>query len=1525
MSSSAAPPERPNFRTCSSWPPTSTWPSGAIIIGDVTTDHAGTSVSSAGDINNDGFDDVIVGAPFGDNGGTNAGEAYVLFGKAGGIGEVDLGSLTLADGFIIQGDDAGDQLGFSVSSAGDINNDGFDDLIIGAHLGDNGGTDAGEAYVLFGKASGFANIDLTALAPAAGFKIQGDLAGDQAGFSVSSAGDINGDGRDDLIVGARLGDNGGANAGEAYVIFGKSTGFTNIDLTSLAPADGFIIQGQDPSDQAGCSVSSAGDVNGDGYDDLIVGAAFSDEGGHLAAGAAYLIFGKASGFANIDLSSLSPSDGFIIQNYDAYDYAGLSVASAGDVNGDGFDDLIVGSPTNFSGAEPGTAFVIFGKASGFTNLDLTALAPADGFAILGDAPIDYAGRSVSSAGDINGDGFDDILVGAPGGDNSGTGAGEAYVIFGKAAGFTNIDLGALAPSDGFVIEAKAAGDKAGQSVSAAGDVNGDGFDDILVGAPYDDTGAGNAGAAYIIYGRGFTARADSDTVTEAGIATGNVFVDNGSGVDTASDRLVLEVAEVNGVAAGVGTPIILPSGALLTLSADGTYSYDPNDQFNYLISTAKAAATGAVNTSATDSFTYSLPNGSTATVTITITGVNSPDDELWGDSGNNVITGTPAPDIFVLDQGGNDTVIGQASGDDSTSAPPSPRWTASTASAASTSSSWRAIIRARSSSGCRPSVNVERIVLAAGFSYAFTSNDTSVAAAATLAVDASALGAAHSVKFNGGAETNGHFQLTGGGGDDTLTGGGQSDTLDGAAGADQMTGNDGNDTYFVDNSSDQAIETNAFGGTDTVNASATFTLGAEIETLVLTGTAAINGTGNALNNSITGNSNANTLNGGVGVDTMTGGLGNDIYVVDTGGETIVEAAGGGTDTVQSSVSLALGSNVENLTLTGAAAINGTGNGLVNILLGNGAANTLNGGVGADTMQGGGGNDIYVVSQAGDLAIETSAANGSDTVQSPISWTLGAFLDNLVLTGSAAINGTGNGDANALTGNSAANILNGGGGADTMSGGGGNDTYLVDNVSDVVTETSASGGTDLVQSSVSFTLGANVENLTLVGTAANGTGNGLANVITGNSQANLLSGGAGNDTLNRRRRRRHHAGRARRRHLPRRQCARRRHRGGRRGDRHGQGRGRLHARRQSRVSGAHRHGGDRRHRQCTGQPHHRQHRREHPQRRHRRGPADRRPGQRHLCFRQCRRQGDREGRQRRRHGAELGRPGDGCRRRECHPDRRGGDQRDRQRPRQSDDRQRCRQRAQWLHRRRRDARRRRRRHLQRRQCRRRRGRKCRRRRGHDHQPEQPDAWRQRRESDPDRDRLDRHRQRPRQHPLRQCARQHPQWRRRRRRDARRRRQRSLFRRQCRRHGGRRNGQRHRHGQQLGELRARRQCRESDPDRLGQHQRHRQRPGQCPRRQQRQQHAQRRRRCRRECAAAPATIPMSSTMPRTSSSKRRATAPTRSAARSASRSARGSRICSLPAPARSTAPAMVAPTRSPAMAAPTSCPAGPGPTR
>jgi Ca2+-binding RTX toxin-like protein len=337
-----------------------------------------------------------------------------------------------------------------------------------------------------------------------------------------------------------------------------------------------------------------------------------------------------------------------------------------------------------------------------------------------------------------------------------------------------------------------------------------------------------------------------------------------------------------------------------------------------------------------------------------------------------------------------------------------------------------------------------------------------------------------------------------------VTGTAAADTLTGTTGADQMQGLTGNDTYVVNNVGDIVIEAlNA--GTELVQSSITYALTDNVENLTLAGTAAINGTGNALANTLTGNAGNNVLDGGVGADTMVGGAGNDTYYVDNTADVTTESASAGTDTVMSTVTRTLGTNLENLTLLGTAAINATGNTVANVMTGNAGDNLLNGGAGADTMIGGLGNDTYVVDNAADVVTEAINA-GVDMVQSSVTIALlAANVENLTLTGASAINATGNALDNVLTGNSAANVL---------TGGAGNDTYVV-GTGDTAVEL-AGGGTDTVQSSITWSLASTVyvENLTLTGTTAvNGTGNTADNVLQGNSAANTLTGGAGNDTLN----------------------------------------------------------------------------------------------------------------------------------------------------------------------------------------------------------------------------------------------------------------------------------------------------------------------------------------------------------------------------------------------------------------------------
>ncbi len=561
---------------------------GFRLSGETRTDRAGWSVASAGDINGDGHDDLIIGARAADpNGNLNSGASYVVFGKASGYAaDISLATLDGNTGFRLSGVAADDNSGISVASAGDVNGDGYDDLIIGATgATSNGNINAGASFVVFGKASGFAaNIDLSTLDGATGFRLNGVAAGDLAGWSAASAGDINGDGYDDLIVGTLSASPNGTQSGASYVVFGKAGGFSaNIDLSSLGATTGFTLNGLASGDRSGFSVASAGDVNGDGYDDIIIGTPDANANG-LASGTSYVVFGKAGGFlAHFDLASLDGSNGFRVNGAASSDSAGRSVASAGDVNGDGYDDLIIGAPRHRADTTTvslGASYVVFGRAEAFAaDLDLATLDGGNGFKLTGVANGDRTGYSVASAGDFNGDGFDDLIVGAWGADPNGGDSGASYVVFGKAGGFAaNLDLATLDGSDGFRLAGAGRYDRSGTSVASAGDVNGDGYDDLFVGAPSDPLagGATGPGYGYVVFGGAFgAARAPVITVGTAAAEvligwTGNDVLTGGGGADVfrggaGDDRLIVADMSFRVGDGGTGTDTLALSGAGQTL------------------------------------------------------------------------------------------------------------------------------------------------------------------------------------------------------------------------------------------------------------------------------------------------------------------------------------------------------------------------------------------------------------------------------------------------------------------------------------------------------------------------------------------------------------------------------------------------------------------------------------------------------------------------------------------------------------------------------------------------------------------------------------------------------------------------------------------------------------------------------------------------------------------------------------------------------------------------------------------------
>ncbi|WP_442935863.1 beta strand repeat-containing protein [Nostoc sp.] len=698
---------------------------GFAINGINAFDQSGASVSSAGDINGDGLDDLIIGTPFGRPNGFESGQSYVVFGSKGSYAaQFNLSTLNGTNGFAINGINASDQAGGSVSNAGDVNGDGLDDLIIGATGSNTSGTKSAASYVVFGsKGSYAAQFNLSTLNGTNGFAINGINPDDSSLISVSSAGDINGDGLDDLIIGARFAGPYDRDSGQSYVVFGSKGGFgAQFNLSTLNGTNGFAIINIHPFDQSGTSVSSAGDINGDGLDDLIVGTPFASR----FSGESYVVFGSKGRFsASLDIPNLNGTNGFAISGINEDDDLGLSVSNAGDVNGDGIDDLIISAPgADANGSDSGQCYVVFGRRGGFgASFDVSTLNGTNGFAINGINPGDGLGL-VSNAGDVNGDGFADLIIGTSFGDPNGTNSGQSYVVFGSKGGFSpSFNLSALNGINGFIINGINAFDQSGASVSSAGDINGDGFADLIIGATGADPNGDYSGQTYVLFGGKNIGSGGTKLTVTAGADTlfgtiGNNIIDGKAGNDILTgnggqDKFIIRRGDGNDiitdfcgvgkgtnpsatVIANVDTLQFTGSGLtaenlLLTQNSNNlevTFDNVANtkvtlqnfqlENLDNLKASDIRPAIGNIlfdgQTSIIDSFNVLDTNSTDTTIgiknTVTflndlnnnITGLDNSNDVMNGQGGNDKIDGKSGNDL-LRGGTGNDTLVGGAGND----------------------------------------------------------------------------------------------------------------------------------------------------------------------------------------------------------------------------------------------------------------------------------------------------------------------------------------------------------------------------------------------------------------------------------------------------------------------------------------------------------------------------------------------------------------------------------------------------------------------------------------------------------------------------------------------------------------------------------------------------------------------------------------------------------------------------------------------------------------------------------------------
>jgi hypothetical protein len=684
----------------------------------------------------------------------------------------------------ILGQASGDQFTYAMSAAGDVNGDGIADLLVGARSNDGTANNAGAAYVIFGRTSGWGGITLTGLDGTNGFRIEGATAGDLLGSGATLA-DLNGDGFADVVVGANISDVSGVASGDAYVLFGKANGWSAVEsISGLDGTDGFRLEGHLLSDGFGITLAGA-DVNGDGFQDILAAAPNSDLNGY-GSGLVYVLFGRAGGWGPvIDTAAPSPDD-LVVLTASATARAGRSMVSVGDANGDGLDDFLVGAAmSDTAGADAGSAYLVFGADDGWpASQSLLDLDGDSGVAFQGVAG-QQLGYVLGGLGDINGDGLDDFAI-------AGYGGAAVYVVFGAASGWgASFDLATLDGSNGFVVEGI---NTSSRRAVAGGDVNGDGLSDIAIGDS-------SADSVYVVYGRtgGFAPALD----------VGDLDGDNGFRIATSNlGGAIVAVADING---------------------DGL----------------------------ADIVSGSMQTNGSATI-------------VFGRQGDLTLTGTAGAET-IEGRSANDTITG----------------------------------------------------------------------------------------------LGGKDELLGLGGDDLLDGGDSQDRLFGGDGNDELWAGAGNDNLWGDDGNDELFgvlgANKLFGGAG--------------DDILTGGTGNDRLDGGADNDTLIGGAGNDYLDGGLGTNSLSGGAGNDVYMVRSVNDTVTEAVGEGIDSVRSTISYTLGDHVENLELLSAQNRDGTGNGLANRITGNSGNNTLSGLAGNDTLVGGDGDDILI----GGLGKDTLTGGlGADT-------------------------------------------------------------------------------------------------------------------------------------------------------------------------------------------------------------------------------------------------------------------------------------------------------------------------------------------------------------------------------------------------------------------------------------------------------------------------------------------------------------------------------------------------------------------